>query len=135
MNVKRVLLQVLIASAASAVWAVDLSPDVLAKFIKIAASDGKVSCKDPALKSSLEAAGVVIDSGASVVWCTNAGEIKMAKMQGKLALVGRPELMSAGGGVAILNDGGKPKIIVNKAAIAASNANISPMLFKVSEVH
>lgn len=134
MGAKNYILAGLIALLATGAWAGELSPEVLAKFIKIAATDGKVACKDAALKSALEAAGVTVDSGARMVWCTNANEIKMAKMQGKLAVVGRPELMGAGGGIALLDDGGKPKIVVNKALIAASGVNVSPMLFKVGEV-
>lgn len=111
----------------------DLPPDVLAKFIKIVAADGKVSCKDASIKAALEAAGVTVDSGARIVWCTNANEVKMGKMSGKLCLGGRTELVAAGCGIGILEDGGKPKILINKAAIAASGVNVPPALFKVGE--
>lgn len=130
----RCVVSLMLVFCGSFLQAGELPPEVLAKFLKIAAADGKIACKDPALKSALEAAGVTVDSGAKIIWCTNPNEIKMAKMSGKLCVVGRPELVIAGCGIAILDDGGKPKIMVNKAAIAASGANVSPMLFKVGEV-
>jgi hypothetical protein len=133
MGFRRFVFSLILVFCGSFLQAGELSPEVLAKFIKIVAADGKVSCKDPTLKAALEAAGVGVDAGSRIVWCTNANEVKMGKMSGKLCLVGRSDLLSSGCGIAFLEDGGKPKIMINKAAIAASGVNVPPALFKVGE--
>lgn len=113
----------------------DLSPEVATKFIKIiaSASGGKVFTRDPAMKAALEAAGVTIDSGAKIYWCTTPGEVKMAAQQRRLCVVGQSSLLSAGAGVALTEDGGRPKIMINKAAVDASGVSLPDMIFKVSQ--
>lgn len=112
----------------------DLAPEVAAKFIKILASTsgGKAFARDPAMKAALEGAGVVVDANAKVYWCTSPQEVKMAVMQRRLCVVGQSGLLGAGAAIALLEDGGRPKIAINKHAVDASGVSLPDMIFKVS---
>jgi hypothetical protein len=113
----------------------DLTPEVATKFIKLisSTSGGKVFARDPAMKSALEAAGVSVDASAKVYWCTSPSEVKMAAQQRRLCVVGQSGLLGAGAGIALTEDGGKPKIMINKSALTASGVSLPDMIFKVSQ--
>ena len=132
---KRALLTIGLSLVAMAAQAGDLAPDVASKFIKIIASTtgGKVFTRDPGMKSSLEAAGVTVDASAKVYWCTTPSEVKMAAQQRRLCVVGHSGLLGAGAAVALIEDGGRPKIMINKTAVDASGVSLPDMIFKVSQ--
>lgn len=111
----------------------ELAPEVAAKLIKIIASatGGKISCRDSGMKAALEAAGITVDGDSKLVWATNPVEIKM--LRGRLVIVGRKEFLSAGAGIALVEDGGKPKIYLNQAAITASGVTMPDAIYKVGE--
>jgi len=133
MKLKTLALALTIGCSSIWVQAGDLPPDVAAKLIKIiaSASGGKVACRDATMKTALEGAGVTVDGDSKIVWATNPIEIKMLK--GRLVIVGRKEFLSAGGGIALVEDGGKPKIYLNQAAIAASGVTISDAIYKIGQ--
>jgi len=124
-----------ICASAFLAHAGDLSPEIATKFIKIIASTsgGKAFTRDPAMKAALESAGVTIDSSAKVYWCTSPAEVKMAIQQRRLCVVGQSSLLGAGAGVALIEDGGRPKIMINKSAVDASGVSLPDMIFKVSQ--
>ncbi|MCE1229125.1 MAG: hypothetical protein LWX11_06530 [Firmicutes bacterium] len=117
----------------SALSAGELPPETAAKYLKVIASTAgnKVSCRDAALKAALEGAGIKVDGDAKVIWATNPLEIKSNK--GKLVVVGRRDMLAAGGCIAILEEGGKTKIYLNQPAILASGVALSDMIYKVGE--
>lgn len=133
MKFKSTMIALLFGGISALLPAGDLPPEVAAKLLKIIAtsSGGKVACRDAGMKAALEAAGVTVDGDSKIVWATNPIEVKMLK--GKLVVVPRKEFMSAGAGIALVEDGGKPKIFLNQAAIAASGVALSDAIYKVGE--
>lgn len=133
MKLKSALFCLVFGALAPLAQAGELPPEVAAKLMKIIASSagGKVSCRDAGMKAALEAAGVPVDGDAKIVWSTNPVEIKM--LRGRLVVVGRKEFLGAGAGIALVEDGGRPKIYLNQAAITASGVTLSDAIYKVGE--
>ncbi|MBK8792823.1 MAG: DUF4154 domain-containing protein [Holophaga sp.] len=133
MRLKAVLLSLALGSCSLALQAGDLSPEITAKLIKIiaGASGGKVACRDATMKAALEGAGVTVDGDSKIVWATNPVEVK--SLRGRLVIVGKKEFLSSGAAVAIAEDGGKPKIFLNQAAITASGLTLSDAILKIAE--
>ncbi len=127
------LIPALLLTSASWVQAGELPPDITAKLLKILVTNagGKISCREPALKEALEAAGVAVEDNAKVVWVTNPAQAKMLKSQGKLVVGPSQALLSAGAGVALVEDGGKPKILLQMANVSASGVTLPDALLKV----
>jgi hypothetical protein len=119
------------------VWAPagELPAEVAAKLVKIIATSagGKVSCRDSSMKTALESAGVTVDSDSKIVWATNPVEIKMLRAQNRLVITGNKNFLANGASIAIVEDGGKPKIFLNQANIAASGVALSDAIYKVGE--
>lgn len=133
MKLKIAAFALVVGSLSSWLPAGELPPETAAKLIKIiaTATGGKVSCRDSGMKAALEAAGITVDGDSKLVWATNPVEIKMLK--GRLVVVGRKEFLSAGAGIALVEDGGKPKIYLNQAAITASGVTMPDAIYKVGE--
>lgn len=111
----------------------ELPPEIAAKILKIIVTNAgnKIACREPDLKAALEAVGVAVDDGAKVVWVTNPAQAKMLKTQGKLVVGPSPALLPAGGGIALVEDGGKPKILLQMANVSASGVTLPDALLKV----
>lgn len=133
MKLKSTFLALALGSFPSWMQAGELPPEVAAKLVKIIAiaTGGKVSCRDATMKAALEGVGVTVDGDSKIVWATNPVEIKM--LRGRLVVVGKKEYLSGGAGIAIIEDGGKPKIYLNQSAISASGVTLSDAIYKVGE--
>ncbi|HQL48221.1 MAG TPA: hypothetical protein PLC09_06090 [Holophaga sp.] len=127
------LIPALLLAGAPAAQAGELPPDITAKLLKILVTNagGKISCRDAALKDALTAVGVTVEDSAKVVWVTNPAQAKMLKSQGKLVVGPSPSLLYAGAGVALVEDGGKPKILLQMANVSASGVTLPDALLKV----
>ncbi|HQL48222.1 MAG TPA: asparaginase, partial [Holophaga sp.] len=95
---------------------------------------GKIACRDASMATALQASGVAMDPGAKVAWASSPAEAKVLKGMGKMVISGRPEMLTAGAAVAIVEDGGKPKILLHRANLAASGVAVSDAILKVGEV-
>ena len=77
-----------------------LRPDVQAKFVKTLVSAtgqfGLACNNDPALKKSLEAAGVSVAPGFKLAWAATEAEVKTLKADGRLVLVPKLAVAQAG---------------------------------------
>jgi hypothetical protein len=135
MTIKTALVALALGGFSTWAPAGDLPPEVAAKLIKIiaTATGGKVSCRDSAMKAALEGAGVTVDGDSKIVWATNPVEIKMLKSQNRLVITGNKNLLAQGASIAIVEDGGKPKIFLNQPAITASGVTLSDAIYKVGE--
>ncbi|NTV73729.1 MAG: hypothetical protein HGA66_05930 [Holophaga sp.] len=127
----------LLAAAAVATLAVraELTPEVEAKFLKaIIASSGtnKIACDDAALKGALEAQGIVVDSGASICWVTNPNIAKTMKQFGRLVITNRRDLAGSAS-VLIVEDNGRPKLILNTANLKTAKVQLSDAVLKIAE--
>ena len=133
MKLKTTVCALLLGCFSAFLQAGELPPELAAKLIKIIASSsgGKVSCRDATMKAALEGAGVTVDGDSRIVWATNPVEIKM--LRNRLVIVGKKELLGSGASIAIVEDGGKPKIYLNQAAISASGVTLSDAIYKVGE--
>jgi len=135
MKLKITLLALILGSFSTWAPAGDLPPEIAAKLIKIiaTATGGKVSCRDAAMKTALEGAGITVDADSKIVWATNPVEIKMLRSQNRLVITGNKSYLTSGAGIAIVEDGGKPKIFIHQPNIAASGVTLSDAIYKVGE--
>ncbi len=135
MKLKTAVLALILGSFSTWAPAGDLPPEIAAKLIKIiaTATGGKVSCRDSAMKAALEGAGVTVDGDSKIVWATNPVEIKMLRSQNRLIITGNKSFLASGAGIAIVEDGGKPKIFLHQPNIAASGLTLSDAIYKVGE--
>lgn len=113
----------------------ELPAETTAKIVKVIVNGagGKINCRDSAMKSILEANSVSTDGNASIIWSSAPGEIKMLKGQHKLIICSRTEFLAMGAAIAIIEDGGKPKIYLHPGNIAASGITLSDAVLKIGE--
>lgn len=135
MKLKTAAFALILGSFSAWAPAGDLPADVAAKLIKIiaTAAGGKVSCRDSTMKAALEGAGVTVDGDSKIVWATNPVEIKMLRTQNRLVVTGNKSFLANGASIAIVEDGGKPKIFLHQGNITASGVAISDAIYKVGE--
>ena len=135
MKLKFAILALTLGSFSAWAPAGDLPPEVAAKLIRIiaTATGGKVSCRDATMKSALEGVGVTVDGDSKIVWATNPVEIKMLRSQNRLVITSNKNFLSNGAAIAIMEDGGKPKIYIHQPNIAASGVTLSDAIYKVGE--
>lgn len=135
---KRILTAAILTAAASLLPAGELPPELQAKLLKIiangAGSAGKVACKDDALKAALEGQGMAIDGMSKVAWSNQGPEIRTLKAMGKLVVCGKLELLQQGASIALVEDGGRPKIVMNPANIKASGVQLSDAILKAASL-
>ena len=135
MNPVKALLLSLVTLATLTLRAGELSPEVEAKFLKvIMTSSGatKIACSDAALKTALEAVGIVVDPSSSIVWASNMGEAKMGKMVGRLVVTNKRELASQAS-ILLEEDGGRPKILVNTGNLHNCKVQVGDAVLKLGE--
>lgn len=113
----------------------ELSMDMAAKILKIITtnSGGKIQCRDEAMKPHIEANGMTVDAGSRIVWTNLIPEVKIFKMQNRLVVTGKQELLVHGAGIALVEEGGKPRIMLNVAAIKSSAVSIPDALYKLGQ--
>ncbi len=121
--------------AATSLTAGELPADMAAKLVKVVVNGagGKIACRDASMATALQASGVAMDPGAKVAWASSPAEAKVLKGMGKMVISGRPEMLTAGAALAIVEDGGKPKILLHRANLAASGVAVSDAILKVGE--
>jgi len=115
----------------------EVAPDVQAKFVKTLVSAtgqfGLACNNDPALKKSLEAAGVSVAPGFKLAWAATEAEVKTLKADGRLVLVPKVQWLKLGGGIAIVEDEGKPTFVIHMANAKASGLAIPDAIIKIAK--
>lgn len=113
----------------------ELPIETTAKLVKVVVNGtgGKITCRDGVMKAALESNGVTVDSNASVIWSSSPAEIKMLKAKGRLIITSRPEQLAMGACIAIAEDGGRPKIYLHPANLAASGISLPDSVLKIGE--
>ncbi len=113
----------------------ELPVDLAAKLVKVVVNGagGKIACRDAAMSGALQAQGIPLEADAKVAWASSPAEAKMLKSMGKLVISGRSELLSAGAAVAVVEEGGKPKILLHYANLSASGVTLSDAILKVGQ--
>ena len=128
---------VLLGLLSSGLTGGELPHATVAKFIKIlansAGSAGKVQCTNALLLVELGNVGVVHDGGSKVLWASSEGEVKGLKGKG-LVVCGNQAWLASGACVAIVEDGGKPSLIVHRANTAASGVTLSDAVMKLAKI-
>ena len=113
----------------------ELPPEVQAKFIRIIASSagsaGKVNCKDAAVGAELTKLGVASDPSSKVAYAGTEGEVKSLKASGHLVICGTLGWLSSGGSIAIVEEGGKPRIYLHMGNIGGSGVTLSDAVLKI----
>jgi len=115
----------------------DVTPDVQAKFVKTLVSAtgqfGLACNNDPALKKSLEAAGVSVAPGFKLAWAATEAEVKTLKADGRLVLVPKVQWLKLGGSIAIVEEDGKPTFVIHMANAKASGLAIPDAIIKIAK--
>lgn len=115
----------------------ELAPEVQAKFVKLLVSAtgqfGFACNNDPPLKQSLEAAGVSVAPGFKLAWAATEAEVKTLKAEGRLVVVPKLQWLKLGGGVAIVEEEGKPQFYLNMGNVKASGLTISDAIIKIAK--
>jgi hypothetical protein len=115
----------------------DLAPDVQAKFVKTLVSStgqfGFACNNDPALKKSLEAAGVSVSPGFKLAWAATEAEVKTLKADGRLVVVPKLAWLKLGAGIAIVEDEGKPTFYIHIANVKASGMALPDAIVKIAK--
>lgn len=115
----------------------DLPPDIQAKFVKTLVSStgqfGFACNNDPALKKSLEVAGVSVSPGFKLAWAATEAEVKTLKAEGRLVVVPKLAWLKLGGGVAIVEEEGKPQFYLHMANVKASGLTIPDTIIKIAK--
>ena len=121
----------------SVVQAGELPKDIQAKFIKIlaqsAGSPGRVVCHDPDMQAALTKVGVNSDGAAKVAWASSLTEVRSMKTMGKLVICGKQEWLTQGAAIALVEEGGKPQVILHMGHIAASGVSLSEAVLKIGK--
>ena len=134
-HLQRIALALLCMGGAQQLSAGDLTPETKAKILKVICTTSgqtKIACSDPAVKTALEAVGLIVESGSSIVWCSSPQEAKVQKQMGRLVVVGTRSL-TAMACIVLEEDGGRPKIILNTNNIRGSRIQLSDALMKIGE--
>lgn len=95
-------------------------------------SAGKIAIKDAAMIAPLGGIGVSVDAGAKVAYA--ASDADLAAFKGKLIICPRMEMLSKGGALAIVEEGGKPAIYLNMPNVTASGVAVSEVILKIGKV-
>ncbi len=132
---RKLIFTALAATLGLSLSAGELPIETVAKLVKVVVNGtgGKIICRDAAMKAALESNGVTVDSSASIIWSSSPAEIKMLKSRGKLIITSRPEQLGMGACIAIAEDGGKPKIYLHPANLAASGISLPDSVLKFGE--
>lgn len=133
----RTLPLLLVAGLSSALPAAEIPPEMLAKFVKIlcgsAGGGTKVASKDAALNGKLTEAGLSIDAGSKIAWAASEADVAAYKAAGKLVICPKLEWLTKGGSVAIVEEGGRPQIILHMGNIEASGVKLSDSILKIGK--
>ncbi|HJV89119.1 MAG TPA: hypothetical protein VJ623_02345 [Holophagaceae bacterium] len=110
----------------------DVPAPIAAKLVKIVSS-GKVACKDSEMAAALTAVGVSVEPGAKFAWAASEGEVKSLKAAGKCVLGNKLEWLVSGATLVIIEEGGKPQMIIHAGNLTASGATLPEVVLKVSK--
>lgn len=132
---RKLIFTALAATLGLSLSAGELPIETAAKLVKVVVNGtgGKITCRDAAMKAALESNGVTVDSSASIIWSSSPAEIKMLKARGRLIITSRPEQLAMGACIAIAEDGGRPKIYLHPANLAASGVSLPDAVLKLGE--
>ena len=132
---RKLIFTALVATLGLNLTAAELPVETAAKLVKVVVNGtgGKITCRDGAMKAALESNGVVVDSSASIIWSSSPIEIRMLKSRGKLIITSRPDQLDMGAAIAIAEDGGRPKIYLHPANLAASGISLPDAVLKIGE--
>ncbi len=114
----------------------DLAPETQAKFLKIllsATGQFGFACGDPGFKAKLEASGLSVAPGFKMAWAETEAEVKTLKAAGKLVIVPKLAWLKLGGGIAIVEEQGKPQIYLSTANVKASGMTLSDTIVKMAK--
>ena len=105
------------------------------KFVKVLlTSSGQFgfACNDPALKASLEAAGVSVGPGFKFAWGSSESEVVALKAQNRFILCPNVEWLKAGACMAIVEEAGKPQLYLHTANTKASGVTIADAILRIA---
>lgn len=115
----------------------DVTPELMAKFIKVIAtnsgSSGRVDIQDPSIIKALANLGVSTDKGAKVAFATNESEVKTLRSGRKLVICNRLDLLPPGGSIAIVEEDGKAVVYLHTGHISESGASVSPAIMRIGK--
>jgi hypothetical protein len=119
-------------------FAGELSSSAVARFLLViskgAGEGGKVMCSNESMASELRRAGVDVVSSGRVAWASGGAEARTYQMQGRLVVCGDLSTFRTAGAIALLEEDGKPKMLLNTKNVAKSGVAISDQILKAASV-
>ena len=106
------------------------------KFVKVLlTSTGQFgfACNDPALKASLEAAGVSVGPGFKFAWGSSEPEVVALKAQNRFILCPNVDWLKAGASMAIVEEAGRPQLYLHTANAKASGVVIPDAITRIAK--
>lgn len=99
----------------------------------ILASSGVTSviCSDATLASEFQKAGMTVGD-SKVAYGADTAEVKALAAKGKLVICGSVADLSAGGSLAIVEEGGKPKVYLHMGNVAKSGVVLGDLVLKIA---
>jgi hypothetical protein len=115
----------------------DLSSTTVAKFLRVilqGAGVKGVACADKEVQAELAGLGVPVDPDSKVVWVDSDKDIALLARLGKCVICGTRSGARAGAALALLSEDGRPVILVNPKALAASHLTLPDSVLKLAKV-
>ena len=106
------------------------------KFVKVLlTSSGQFgfACNDPALKASLEAAGVSVGPGFKLAWGASEPEVVALKAQNRFIICPNVEWLKAGACMAIVEEAGRPQLYLHTANAKASGVAVPDAITRIAK--
>lgn len=116
--------------------AAPLPPQTSARLVlmisKGSGEGGQVACKHEGMAAELAKAGCQVSAGARIAWAANAAEARVLAMQGKLVVGPDAALLNQGAGLALVEEGGRPKLLLNPRNVQKSGVHLSDTVLKAA---
>lgn len=135
MKMRHLMIPVLCAMAMP-MSAGELPPALAAKLVALvikSANDGmRVACKAGDMAGELSKLGIENNPSAKIAWASSSEEARMYALQGKCVIVADPKFLPIGGALAVFEDGGKPKMMVNSKNLQKSGVSLSDQILRAA---
>ncbi len=103
----------------------------LVKSIITSSNIAAVTCSDATMAAEFGKIGVAVGD-SKVAYGANAAEVKALAASGKLVICSSVAELAAGGSLAIVEEGGKPKVYMHLGNVSKSGAALGDTVLKIA---
>ena len=136
MSVRTAVVALFVLLMPGAAQAAELPLPVAAKLLQMvskgAGENGRVACKHEAMAAELAKIGSEVNASGKIAWASNMAEARMFSMQSKLVVGGDPSLFGGGAGLVMVQEGGRPKLMLTPRNVQKSGVHLSDAVLKAA---